>query len=114
MLSSASLRDYQYREHFYHALLLGIFLLGDPVTSNLEAGTGFPDLVVLDKRNKRAAVIELKIADSENELEERIQAALEQIGTRKCDVQLKSEDYKIFRWGMVFYKNSCRMAVWPA
>ena len=43
LLTSSSVQDYKYREHFYHSFLLGIFMLLYPVTSNREAGEGFFD-----------------------------------------------------------------------
>ncbi len=112
LLLNSSFRDYQYREHFYHSLLLGIFMLGYPVTSNRESGTGVHDLAVLDKRKNRAAIIEIKSADSFDQLDDCVRTALEQIADRQYDAQLRADGCKhVFHWGMAFYKKSCRMAV---
>ncbi len=112
LLTSSSVQDYKYREHFYHSLLLGIFMLLYPVTSNREAGEGFFDLIVQDERDKRAAVIEVKRSDSEDELEAEVEKALQQIEERQYDVELKARGYtQILHWGMAFFKKSCKMGV---
>ena len=110
LLTSSSVQDYKYREHFYHSLLLGFFMLLYPVTSNRETGEGFYDLVVQDEREKRAAVIEVKRADSEKELEASVEKALTQVEERQYDVELKARGYTtIYHWGMAFFKKSCKM-----
>ncbi len=112
LLTSSSVQDYKYREHFYHSFLLGIFMLLYPVTSNREAGEGFFDLIVQDEREKRAAVIEVKRADSKKELETEVEKALLQIEERQYDVELKARGYtQIIHWGMAFFKKSCKMGV---
>ena len=112
LLSSSSIHDYKYREQFYHAFLLGIFQLRYTVTSNREAGKGLYDLAVLDEWNKCAAVIEVKRADSEKELEASVEEALLQIEERQYDADLKARGYtKIFHWGMAFFRKSCKIAV---
>ena len=112
LLTSSSVQDYKYREHFYHSFLLGIFMLLYPVTSNREAGEGFFDLIVQDEREKRAAVIEVKRADSKKELETEVEKALLQIEERQYDVELKARGYtQIIHWGMAFFKKSCKVGV---
>lgn len=50
-----------YHEDYYHAFLAGIFVgRGYNVASNKEKGLGRPDLLVKDKRNRRAIIIEAK------------------------------------------------------
>ncbi len=110
ILLSSSFRDYRYREYFYHSLLLGVFLLKYTVTSNREVGNGIFDLTVLDEENKRAAVIEVKRAQSEAELDFCVAKALRQIEERQYDVELRARGYtKILHWGMAFFKKSCKM-----
>ena len=112
LLTSSSVQDYKYREHFYHSLLLGFFMLLYPVTSNREGREGFFDLIVQDERDKRAAVIEVKRADSREELETEVEKALQQIEERQYDAELKARGYtQILHWGMAFYKKSCKMGV---
>lgn len=110
LLTSSSVHDYHYREEFYHSLLLGLLLLMYPVTSNREVGKGGFDLIVRDEREKRAAVIGLKRADSREELEDGVEKALQQIEERQYDTELKAGSYtQILHWGMAFFKKSCRL-----
>lgn len=53
------------------------------MTSNREGREGFFDLIVQDERDKRAAVIEVKRADSREELETEVEKALQQIEERQ-------------------------------
>ncbi len=112
LASSASIRDYRYKEHFYHSLMLGIFLSSYKVFSNREAGTGFFDLMVLDESDQSAAVIEIKRARSIDGLDACVQAALKQIEERQYDTQLRANGCaRILHWGMAFFKKSCKVAV---
>ncbi len=111
ILSSACFLDYQYGEHFYHSLLLGIFIKYNP-DSNRAAGTGIPDLTIHDYASRRGAVVEVKRARSVDDLDRCVQAALEQIADRKYDERLKVDGCEpILHWGMAFFKKSCRVAV---
>ena len=112
LLLSSSFRDYRYREYFYHSLLLGIFMLKYTVTSNREAGNGIFDLTVVNSDTNVAAVIEVKRAGSEKDLEASVEDALTQIEERQYDVELKARGYTtIYHWGMAFFKKSCKMGV---
>ena len=65
-----------------------------------------------DDRDKRAAVIEVKRADSREELEAEVEKALLQIEGRQYDVDLKARGYtQILHWGMAFFKKSCKVGV---
>ena len=109
---SSSFRDYRYRENFYYSLLLGIFMLKYTVTSNREAGNGLFDLTVVNNDKNVAAVIEVKRADSEKELEAKVEEGLNQIEERQYDAELKGRGYtQILHWGMAFFKKSCKMGV---
>ena len=112
LLLSSSFRDYRYREYFYHSLLPGIFMLKYTVTSNREAGNGVFDLTVVNNDKNIAAVIEVKRADSEKELEACVEKALLQIADRQYDAELASKGYTtILHWGMAFFRKSCKMGV---
>ena len=52
---------HDYKEHFYHAFLTGIFMGdGEQIESNKEHGLGRPDLVIIDKANGKVAIFEVK------------------------------------------------------
>lgn len=112
MLLSASFRDYQYKESFYHALLQGIFMFNYKTLSNREEGIGIYDLAIFDGSNKKAAIIEVKASKSEDDMKKCAKKALSQIAKKKYDVRCRHEGYtEIFHWGMAFYKKSCMMSV---
>ncbi|MBR1477115.1 MAG: AAA family ATPase, partial [Lachnospiraceae bacterium] len=50
-----------YHEDYYHAFLAGVFVgRGYEVESNKESGLGRPDILLKDRRNRRAIIIESK------------------------------------------------------
>lgn len=52
---------HDYAESFYHAFLAGLFAnAGYIVESNYESGLGRPDLVIKDKKKRRAVIMEMK------------------------------------------------------
>ena len=102
------------RENFYHGLLIGFFLVAYPKTfSNLHAGTGQYDISVLDdtdSASKRAAIVEIKRATSENEdLAALAEKGLTQIRERKYDVRLLADPTvtTVLHWSIAFFKKSC-------
>ncbi len=102
------------RENFYHGLLIGFFLVAYPKTfSNLHAGTGQYDISVLDDADtasKRAAIVEIKRATSENEdLAVLAEKGLTQIRERKYDVRLLADPTvtTVLHWSIAFFKKSC-------
>ncbi len=108
-----TLSYYDAREDFYHALLLGLFTFtGWEVESNRESGDGRPDLVLRDKVNKRAAVIEIKRARSKKGLPGQAGKALLQIKKERYAAPLlKKKDWKVSIWGMAFFKKTCIVRV---
>ncbi len=110
LMQSASFRDYKDKEGFYHALLLGAFMFDYRVVSNREAGEGVFDLMVED--NKCGAIIEIKRGEEKENLESKVQEALEQIEVRNYDMELRAKGCeKIAHWGMAFSKKTCKVAV---
>ncbi len=50
-----------YHEDYYHAFLAGTFVgIGYEVDSNKERGLGRPDILLKDRNNRRAIIIEAK------------------------------------------------------
>ena len=58
-----------YHEDYYHAFLAGIFVgQGYHVESNKEKGLGRPDILIKDRRNRRAIIIGAKKSKKELQL----------------------------------------------
>lgn len=100
---------HDYRESFYHAFLTGLVSgAGYQVESNYENGFGRADLVIRDRRNRRAAVIEAKWTDSEKKLEQECGNALRQIAERQYAKKTERFGYReVWSYGIAFYKKQC-------
>lgn len=100
---------YDYEESFYHAFLVGLFSsAGYIVESNYENGLGRSDIVIKDRRKRRAAVIEAKIAKSEKQMPEKCREALQQIEKQQYARKVERDGFrKVLRYGMTFYKKEC-------
>lgn len=99
---------FDYKEDYYHAFLAGLFAgAGYAVESNKEYGLGRPDLVITDRKNRRALIVEVKRSSCENELAEDAHSALEQIDTAQYDRQFL-KGYKTVRcYGAAFFEKEC-------
>ena len=107
-LSTMSFHDYY--EIYYHAFLTGICRSKyQYTTSNYESGLGRADIIVQDRANKRAAVIELKKpSDAPKEsLSSAADRALRQIADMKYDAPLQGEYPVILHWGIACQEKSC-------
>lgn len=104
---------YDYREDYYHGFLGGLLKMmeGYTIKSNRESGLGRSDLQLLSAPYEgKAVIIELKIADTYAQLEEKAVVALEQIEEKRYDAELKLEGYHEFiKYGISFYKKLCRV-----
>lgn len=100
---------HDYKESFYHAFVVGLVAgAGYKVESNYEYGLGRSDIVVKDRRNRRAVVIEVKIADSERNLEQECSGALAQIAKKQYAAGIARSGYKkVTSFGMAFYQKQC-------
>ena len=100
---------YDYVENFYHAFLVGLFSsAGYIVESNYENGLGRSDIVIKDRRNRRAIVIEVKIAKTEKQMEEKCQEALLQIKEKQYARKVERDGFRKVLWyGIAFYKKEC-------
>lgn len=107
ILSIMSFHDINKKyENSYHMLLAGFFyaLDGYYITkSNVEAGYGRADILLIPKdKNKAGYILELKKADSSN-LEKKVEEALKQIDDKKYYVELERYGIKdIVKIGYVF------------
>lgn len=100
---------HDYRESFYHAFLTGLFSkAGYQVASNYENGLGRSDIVIKDRKNRQAAVIEAKVADSESRMESECVEALRQIEERQYARTLERSGYRrVTRLGICFWQKQC-------
>jgi hypothetical protein len=113
LLHTISYHDY--KEDFYHALLLG--LLGHIrdcyLKSNREGGTGRGDIFLRTANVGGAAVIfEVKHTKELRELDALTEEALRQIDRKGYITEAQELGYQnIIKYGVAFYEKSCRVKV---
>ena len=107
LFDTISYHDYQ--ESFYHAFLAGLFSgAGYIVESNYEHGLGRSDVVIKDRKHRRAILFEAKHAADEAMLEKDCDSALAQIKKKQYDKGLEREGYRsVLCYGIAFYKKEC-------
>lgn len=93
-------------------MLLGLIALLDnyyEIESNREAGNGRYDIRLRPFDKKRTAyIIEIKASDSELQLEQEAESAINQICDKQYYQKLKALKIKdIVGYGMAFYKKKC-------
>ena len=100
---------FDYREDFYHAFVAGLFSgAGYEVRSNSETGKGRADIIVKERRHRRAFVIEMKWTDRNTGLERECAEALRQIEEKQYTRQLQKEGYRtILCYGAAFSGKEC-------
>ena len=97
-----------YKEDFYHAFLAGIFTgAGYMVESNREHGEGRSDIVVIDPRNARAAVFEVKHAKTLEKMESNCQEAIRQIADKMYAREFEDNYDEVLCFGIAFFKKRC-------
>ena len=109
-MTSPSHFDFKQEEANYHLFILGMLIQLKreyKVKSNLEAGYGRTDVLVLPyDRNKLGFVFEFKVSKSEEELETKAEEALKQIDEKNYEVIMQDEKIEhYFKIGMSFYKK---------
>ena len=93
---------YDYRESYYHAFLSGIFVgAGYGVESKREYGTGRPDIVVADKKGRKAIIIEVKHSQKNSEMEADCMTAMRQIQERSYADGLLSGGIRLVLWSCI-------------
>ena len=100
---------HDYSESFYHAFVTGLVSsAGYIVESNYENGLGRSDIVIKDRRNRRAAVLEAKIVSEEGQMEKKCQEALKQIEEKQYAKKIERSGFrKVISYGTAFYKKEC-------
>lgn len=92
---------------YYHAFLTGLLSgrKGVIVKSNDENSRGRTDIVVKNKAEHIAVVIETKRAKTEEEMEALSKEALKQINQKKYYAPFKNE--KVIKYGIAFWGKEC-------
>lgn len=98
-----------YHEDYYHAFLVGIFVgRGYSVESNKEKGLGRPDILLKDKRNRRAIIIEAKKSKRESDMDKDCDEAIKQIITEKYAEGLYGYT-QISCYGISFFQKQAKV-----
>lgn len=106
LFSAISYHDYH--EDFYHAFLTGIFQgIGCAVDSNREYGLGRTDLVIKDRKNRRAVLIEAKKAVSESAMASACEKGADQIQRMKYKEGIQAGYQQVHCYSIAFYKKQC-------
>jgi len=104
---------YDSAENFYHGFLTGILSQSENylVKSNRESGNGRSDIMVKSPSLRgRSFILELKVSDSIDDLEDDAKKALQQIYDKKYMEELRMEGYrKIDCYGIAFYRKDCEV-----
>ncbi len=103
---------YGNKEDYYHGFVAGLLKNNNKyvIKSNRESGIGRYDLALKTKRIRggMAIILELKVADSINKLEQGCREALEQIERLRYADDILEEGYTdIIKYGICFYKKEC-------
>ena len=98
-----------YHEDYYHAFLAGVFVgRGYAVESNKEKGLGRPDILLKDRKNRRAIIIEAKIAAKVSDLDRECDKAIKQIIDEKYAEGLYGYE-KILCYGIAFFQKQAKV-----
>lgn len=104
---------YDYQESYYHGFLAGMLKnIGNYiVVSNRESGNRRPDLLLkYPSVRGKAVILEVKVAGTYQELEQKCAEALQQIEHQKYEESLRREGYQdILKYGVAFYKKEYMM-----
>lgn len=96
---------YDYREDYYHAFLAGLLSgAGYIVKSNRETGTGRADILIVDRKERRIAVFEIKRAKTFEEMETSADEAVCQLKDMEYGKDLTDYD-KAIGYGLSFYRK---------
>ena len=104
---------YDSAENFYHGFLTGILSQSENylVKSNRESGNGRLDIMVKSPSLRgRSFIVEVKVSDSIDDLENDAQKALQQIYDKRYMEELRAEGYrKIDCYGISFFRKDCEV-----
>ncbi len=99
------------KENFYHGILLGLLSHREDwvVTSNVESGDGYSDILVELEEEGVGIVIEVKYA-KDGDFEAGCREAMEQIERMGyCDALLEDGMERVLKYGIACYKKKCKV-----
>ena len=110
LLKYMSFYDVSNIEKVYHSFILGLMIHLEGryhINSNGEGGLGRYDIAIEPlNKNLRGFILEFKVADSEETLEQKADEALEQIKDKKYYIELEKRGIKEMTFlGIAFYKK---------
>ena len=110
LLKYMSFYDVANIEKVYHSFILGLIIHLEgkyEINSNGEGGLGRYDIAIEPlNKNLRGFILEFKVADSEETLEQKAEEALEQIKDKKYYIELEKRGIKEMTFlGIAFYKK---------
>lgn len=103
----------EYKENFYHGILLGLFGFMENwlIQSNAESGIGYSDILIEVPQSRTGIAIELKYAEN-GDMAAACQKALDQIEEKKYTARLKEDGMRsIIQYGIACYKKDCEVKV---
>ena len=102
---------YDYREDYYHAFLAGLLSgAGYIVKSNRETGTGRADIMLFDKKNRKAAIFEIKRSHCRQAMDKDAERAIQQVDSRKYGKDL--DGFRtVLLYGAAFFEKDVTIKV---
>ena len=98
-----------YHEDYYHAFLAGVFVgRGYEVESNKEKGLGRPDILLKDRKNRRAIIVESKKSKKKADLNKDCDKALKQIVDEMYAEGLNGYE-QIICYGVAFFQKQAKV-----
>ena len=94
-------------EAYCHALLISLFQSRFIAFSHEAASGTKAGITVEDAMHNRAAVIEVKHAASQADMDKRSEEALQQIQEQKDDARMYTKFRTVLHWGIAFHEKSC-------
>ena len=97
-------------ENFYHGFIAGLLasVEGWHCESNRESGNGRPDLMLRTRNSRNCAiVIEIKVASSRDDLEDKAQLALEQALARDYVAAFRRTYHNVRVYGIACFNKEC-------
>lgn len=98
-----------YHEDYYHAFLAGVFVgRGYEVESNKEKGLGRPDILLKDRKNRRAIIVEAKKSGKKTDMDRDCDKAIRQIVEERYAEGMDGYG-QILCYGVAFFQKRAKV-----